>query len=421
MRTASSPRPRVLQVSWEFPPVVVGGLGRHVGALAAALRDGGADVRVLARAAEGQPSGEYDEAGMPVLRAAPGPPYFGFATELLRWVQVFNHSLRRTAAAHLREPVDLVHAHDWLVAPAAVAISREYGVPLVTTIHATEAGRHLGWLPKPLNRTIHQTEGWLVRASTQVITCSRQMRGEVLRLHGADPSRVRIIPNGIDLSEWRQPDIAATPAGPPTLVYAGRLVHEKGVQDLVAALPAIRRAVPGTRLVIAGTGKTEAALREQVRTLRLTRAVDFLGHLDPGPLREVMTAADLAVVPSRYEPFGIVALEFTALGVPLVVTDVGGLGEYAARTGGPTVPPGEPAALARAVIAELRDPSAASGHVDRARDALASDFSWPVIARDTVATYDEALRVQPAAPAHLIDRHVEPAGGNLLYGASRTS
>lgn len=420
IRTAQA-GPRILQVSWEFPPVVVGGLGRHVGALTAALRAHGADVRVLARAADGQPSGPYPEAGATTLRAAPGPPYFAFSEHLLAWVQSFNHSLRRTAAAHLSEPIDLVHAHDWLVAPAAVALAREYGVPLVSTIHATEAGRHLGWLPKPLNRTIHQTEGWLARASAQVITCSRQMRDEVLRLHEIDPTRVRVIPNGIDLAEWRRPSGAQRRRGAPTLVYAGRLVHEKGVQDLIAALPAIRKAVPGTRLVVAGTGKTEAALREQVATLRLKTAVDFRGHLEPAQLRKVMSGADLAVVPSRYEPFGIVALEFTALGVPLVVTEVGGLGEYAARTGSPTVPAGEPAALATAVIAALGDATTSRAQASRALGVLASDFSWPVIARDTAATYDEALCVQNVAPPHVIDRHVEPAGGNLLYGASRFS
>ncbi len=173
-------RLRVLLLSWEYPPVLVGGLGRHVHALSVALAAAGHEVTVVTRHAEGAPLEEYAD-GVRIVRAAEDPVRFPLATDsLLAWTMAFNHTLTRAALrAASSGAYDVIHAHDWLVAHTAVTLAEHLDVPLVTTIHATEAGRHQGWLPEEMNRTIHGVEHWLSNASGRVIACSGYMRDQV--------------------------------------------------------------------------------------------------------------------------------------------------------------------------------------------------------------------------------------------------
>src|SRR5215218_642803 len=260
---------RVVMLSWEYPPLLVGGLGRHVHALAEALARGGHAVTVLTRHAAGLP---YDEVvgGVRVVRVPEDPTLLSFTDDLLAWTMALNHALTRAGLAVCAEaPPDVVHAHDWLVAHAATTLKHHLGVPLVATLHATEAGRHQGWLPGPLNRAIHSIEWWLTYEARRVIACSAYMRWEVTRLFELPPEKVDVVPNGVDAARWQVPadQVAAARrrwAGDgPLLEYGGRLVHEKGVQDLLAALPALVRRHPGLRLVVAGTGPDADALRQQ--------------------------------------------------------------------------------------------------------------------------------------------------------------
>src|SRR4051812_38275608 len=295
-------------LSWEYPPVVVGGLGRHVHALATALADAGHDVVVVAR----QPTGtdaathpttlEHAE-GVRVLRVAEDPPHLEFVRDLVAWTLGLGHAMLRAAATLLRDwTPDVVHAHDWLVAHGAIALADLTGVPLVATLHATEAGRHGGWLSQPLNQQVHSVEWWLARRADTVVTCSQAMRAEVSGLFNLEPDDVAVVHNGIDPSGWAG-RAAPDRDGPPRLVYVGRLEWEKGVHDLVAALPAIRRAHPGTQLLVAGTGSCSDWLAERARVARVRRAVRLLGHVDDATLRDLLAGADAAVLPSRYEPF----------------------------------------------------------------------------------------------------------------------
>ena len=144
----------MLMLSWEYPPVLVGGLGRHVHALATALAAAGHEVTVVTRHAPGAPLEEYAD-GVRIVRAPEDPPLFPLATaSLLAWTMAFNHTLTRAALrAAAAGAYDVIHAHDWLVAHTAVTLAEHLDLPLVATIHATEAGRHQGWLPEDMNRT----------------------------------------------------------------------------------------------------------------------------------------------------------------------------------------------------------------------------------------------------------------------------
>jgi glycogen(starch) synthase len=419
---------RVLMLSWEYPPVLVGGLGRHVHSLAEALSRAGHAVTVLTRHGDGA---AYDEVvgGVRVVRVPEDPPLFPFETELLAWAMAFNHALTRTGLnLAADEPPDVVHAHDWLVAHAAATLKHHLGAPLVATVHATEAGRHQGWLPGPLNKAIHSVEWWLTYEARRVITCSEYMRWEVTRLFELPPDKMDVVPNGVRVDRWRADpaSVAATRAryagGGPLLLFSGRLVYEKGVHDLLRAMPRLRRRHPGIRLVVAGSGPHHQALRAQARELRLGRSVCFAGFVGEAELAALAAAADCAIVPSRYEPFGLVALEAAAAGTPLVVADVGGLRELVehGRTG-LRFNPGDVAGLAEAVTAVLSDQMLARRMARAARAVVTAGYSWDRLADRTAEAYERAGREERALRAELAGRSLPRLvvrDGNLLTGGS---
>jgi glycogen synthase len=388
---------KILLVSWEYPPVVIGGLGRHVHHLATELVAAGHDIVVLSRRPTGtdpstHPTTDQIVEGVRVVAAAQDPHEFGFGTDMMAWTLAMGHAMLRAGLGLGDWRPDIVHAHDWLVAHPAIALAEFYDVPLVSTIHATEAGRHSGWVSGPINRQVHAIESWLVRDSDSLITCSASMRDEITDLFGPELADVRVIPNGIDTAGW--PFTRRTAAGAAAeLLYFGRLEYEKGVHDAIAALPRIRRTHPGTTLTIAGEGTQQEWLTEQARKHKVFKCVNFVGLVNHSALLELLHRATAVLLPSHYEPFGIVALEAAAAGAPLVTSNVGGLGEAVinGRTG-VSFPPRDVAALAAAVRGVLNDPAAAQGRAIAARDRLTSDFSWQTVASETAQVYLAAKR-----------------------------
>jgi glycogen(starch) synthase len=400
---------RVLMLSWEYPPVVVGGLGRHVHALAKHLADQGHDVAVLCRQPAGTDAATHpgtDEriGGVRLIRIAEDPPHLRFERDLVAWTLAMGHGMIRAGLELLRgwRP-DVVHAHDWLVTHPAITLAEQAGVPLVATLHATEAGRHSGWLSQPLNHQVHSVEWWLANRADALVTCSAAMRTEAAHLFEVPAEDISVIHNGIEQRSWRVPAarVAAArrsyaPGGAPMLFFFGRLEWEKGVQDLIAALPRIRRSHPGTRLVVAGRGGHEPMLLEHARKLRVRRAVDFVGHLSDRELAAALAATDVVVLPSRYEPFGIVALETAAAGAPLVASTAGGLGEVVLHEQtGLSFAPGDIDGLASAVREVLADPTAARRRARAAKARLSTDFDWHQIATATSEVYASATVREP--------------------------
>lgn len=413
---------RVLIVSWEYPPVVVGGLGRHVHALARHLVAAGHDVRVLSRQVGGTDAGTHptvDETveGVRVLRVAEDPPHLEFERDMVAWTLGMSHAMIRTvlsaapgwlrcggSGAESWRP-DVVHAHDWLVAHASITLADLLDVPLVATIHATEAGRHAGWLSSTTSRQVHSVEWWLAQRADGLITCSAAMRSEAAGLFDRDESDITVLHNGIEPRRWSvspgeidRVRERYAPNGAPLLAYFGRLEYEKGVHDLIAAMPRIRRAFPGTRLLVAGHGTQAQFLVEQARAQRVRRSVVMLGHLPDTTLAAVLATAAAVVLPSRYEPFGMVALETAAAGAPLVASTAGGLGEVV-RDGvtGVSFAPGDVPGIAAAVVSVLADPTGARKRADTARARLADEFDWDRIAAATASVYAAAERRPPAA------------------------
>jgi len=231
------------------------------------------------------------------------------------------------------------------------------------------------------------------------------MRNQVIGQLDLSPERVEVVADGVDPDRWQASAAEITAArlrfagAGPLIGYAGRLVHEKGVDDLIAALPRLRQRHPGLRAVIAGDGPTRADLRRQARPLRLDRAVSFTGFLDRPGLRAVLGACDAVVLPSTYEPSGMIALEVAAAGVPLAAAAVGGLPEIV-ETGltGVTFPPGDRDGLAEAVDKLLEDPVGARRMAAFARERVRAAYSWSIVAARTVRVYAAAMGLRPIGP-----------------------
>lgn len=376
---------RVLMLAWEYPPNHVGGLGRHVRHISSSLLERGAKVTVLTRSAAGG-TRVWDDEGVKVLSVA---PYELHPPDFITWATQLNVSLLESAYRLLQaEDFDVIHAHDWVVAYAARALKHSWNLPLVATIHATEFGRQRG-LHNPSQAHISETEWWLCYEACRVITCSRHMRREVQGLFRVPRDKVRVIPNGIDGSWFA---VQRKTASHPLVIFVGRLVPEKGAHVLVDAMHDVVREFPDAELVIAGAGPMEHDIRTRAYHGQLGDRVKLVGHLDDRGLRDLYSRAWIACFPSAYEPFGIVALEAMATGVPCIAGNAGGLREIISHgVTGLTVEPDNPRALADSVLYLLRNPKVAEEMALRAKAVSSENYSWKDIAGKTVAVYDEVL------------------------------
>jgi glycogen synthase len=323
---------RVLILSWEYPPVIEGGLARHVRKLAEALVRQGVTVDVLTRGVGEGP--EVSEHGGVTVYRVREPAFPRDLDRFVAWVERMNEDMLLAGEALAQEnDYDLIHGHDWLVAQASATLADRIEAPYVTTIHATEHGRHQGWVTDEPQAHIHAVERWMANRADAVIVCSYYMRGHVADIFDIDERRVTVIPNGVDPSEL-QPSgdlqaLRASFAAPhqKLVLLVGRLVYEKGFQLALDALPGVIEQVGNVRFLVAGSGTHEAELKAQAERLGLGEHGTFLGWIGDDVLHSLYRIADLCVIPSIYEPFGLVALEAMASGCPCIVADTGGLRE----------------------------------------------------------------------------------------------
>lgn len=387
---------RILMLSWEFPPKTIGGLARHVYDLSRALVQLGEEVHVLTSSSPGCPSREVVD-GVVVHRLN---TMGDEGKDFLQWIFYLNGAMLNYAHTlfTLEGPFQIIHAHDWLVAYAAEALKKKYSVPLIATIHATEHGRNRG-IHNLLQGKIHGVEWRLTYEAWRVIGCSKYMFEEIAGVFRLPPDKLEVIPNGVDVSSVRpktiEPLLRQKYVDPAEklIIYIGRLVTEKGVQVLIDSLSAIRQAYPGFKCLIAGRGPMGDELRRQVAYLGLESQVVFLGFVDDDTRNQLLAVSDVAVFPSLYEPFGIVALEAMAARIPVVVSDTGGLGEIITNgVNGLKVPPGDGGALAGAILELFTNPELAADLTEKAWEEVNTVYHWDVLAKQTRAVYERVQR-----------------------------
>lgn len=386
---------RILMLSWEYPPRVVGGIARVVHDLSHRLIKDGHDVTVVTYRDGNVPYFE-DDNGVKVYRV---DNFMIQPNNFIDWVMQLNFNMiAKTGEIIAKEGnFDVIHAHDWLVAYAAKTLKVSYNLPIVSTIHATEAGRNNG-IREEQQKYINDTEWMLTYESSEVIVNSNYMKNELQRLFGLPFEKINVIPNGVSASNFtvseRDYDFRRRYAmdNEKIILFMGRLVYEKGVQNLIAAMPKILRNYHDAKLIVAGKGGMLGELQQEVRNLGLGNKVYFTGQLSPKQVQKMYKCADIAVFPSTYEPFGIVAIESMLLGVPTVVSDVGGLNEIVDHgVNGMKSYAGNPNSLADSILTLLFDHKLCDTIVKNAKQKVKTQYNWTKIAQDTHFTYQKAI------------------------------
>ena len=387
---------KILMLTWEYPPRIVGGIARVVHDLSKRLIKDGHEVTVVTyRDNAGVPEYENDK-GVNVYRV---DNYMIHPNNFIDWIMQLNFNLiaKATEIINKEGGFDVIHAHDWLVTYAAKSLKNAYDIPIVATIHATEAGRNSG-IHDDTQRYINDTEWLLTYEATEVIVNSNFMKNDLQRLFGLPYDKINVIPNGINLNNFtgieRDYDFRRQYAmdNEKIILYVGRLVYEKGIQHLIAAMPKILSNYHDAKLVIAGKGGMIDDLKAETSSLGLDNKVYFTGYMDSKKVQKMYKCADVAVFPSTYEPFGIVALEAMLAGVPTVVSDVGGLDEIVTHgVDGMKSYAGNPNSIADSVTALLYDHQLATNISKKARQKVKEQFNWEKIAQDTHFTYEKAI------------------------------
>ena len=395
---------RVLILSWEYPPLIEGGLARHVRKLSEALVERETEVHVLTRGGEESPSEEV-MAGVHVHRVME-PTRPAELNEFVAWVERMNSDMLAVGVElGDRYSFDLVHGHDWLVANAGDHLAKRFEAPLVTTIHATEHGRHQGWVEKHPQAYIPGVERWITNRSDRVIACSTFMREQIVDIFGIPETAIEVIPNGIDPEDLQPHDgdelrrLRAEFAKPDEslVLLVGRLVYEKGFQFALEALPEIIERLPNTRFVVAGSGTHEQELRHQADDLGLMEYGTFVGWIGDDVLHSLYRIADVCVVPSIYEPFGLVALEAMASSCPCIVADTGGLREVVPHDEvGLRFRARDPQSLAEMMVRVLDDAKLCRRLTAEAFEHLRR-FDWGDVAERTGGVYAELVGRRAAA------------------------
>ena len=390
---------RVIMLSWEYPPKIVGGISRHVYDLAHALVKADVEVHVVTCEHPGAPAEEVED-GIYLYRVTPDGP----GNDFIHWVQLLNDAMLARADTLVAEILSkddgralLLHPHDWLAHYAAAALKHKYHLPLVATIHATEYGRNNG-IKGPTQEYINSVEGQLQHEAWRLIVCTEFMKRECEFALRTPWNKMDVVPNGVDAAKFILPEFTAIEkaefraryAAPEEKIifFVGRMVREKGVQVLIEALPKVRWGYHDAKLLICGGGHREH-LVHLAAAAGMERHVYFAGFVPDDDLMKIYSIIDIACFPSLYEPFGIVALEAMAAKVPVVVSDAGGLPEVVENNvTGITTYAGNANSLADGLLKLLHEPETAERLVDAAYERVLTTFNWGTIAAQTIAIYD---------------------------------
>ncbi|MCW4028380.1 MAG: glycosyltransferase family 4 protein [Candidatus Bathyarchaeota archaeon] len=386
----------VMMLSWEYPPRVIGGISPHIYFLSKYLAQQDVKVYVVTCDFPDAPAHEVID-GVEVYRV---DSYKNPSPDFATWVYLMNMNMQKETAAIMRKiggKIDVIHAHDWLVANAGIGLKHIFRKPLLVTMHSTELGRRDG-LHTTAERMIHETEAWLTYEAWKVICCSDYMISHVKYAFGLPNDKLVMVPNGVntqgydniteDCQQFRSK--FALPEE-KVVLFVGRLVYEKGIHVLINAVPKILSKV-NAKFIIVGSGYMKEQLLNIVRSMGLEHKVMFQGFMDEATLLRLQKCADVSVVPSLFEPFGIVALEAMAAKSPVVASDTGGLSEIIQHdVTGVKVFPNNPDSLAWGITKVLLDDNYARALSENAYRVVQQRYDWGKIAEQTKRIYEGVL------------------------------
>jgi glycosyltransferase involved in cell wall biosynthesis len=301
----------------------------------------------------------------------------GYEGDLVGKIQAYAERCVQLAR---RELFDVIHAHDWMTFPAAIAISELSARPLVVHVHATEFDRS----SDPTHGTIYDIERRGMRAAARVLAVSGRTRDTIVQRYGVSPEKVTVVHNGIDR-------VPARPrrgnGGPPTVLFLGRITRQKGPLFFVRSAARVAARIPAARFVVAGTGDQLNETVALARDLGVADRFEFVGFLRGAEVDRAYERAAVYVMPSVSEPFGLTALEAAAHGVPVIVSRSSGVAEVLER-GSLKVDYWDVELMARMIEAVLTNRRLAESLADEsAREILGAD--WDRAARRCMRTYYE--------------------------------
>ena len=432
---------RVLMLGWEYPPHISGGLGTACQGIVGGLVGAGAEVLMVVPRLSGDedgrgawllaagdvaltPQGAQDPSTRPVASdlerrlqlafvESPLRPYQtrGSYQELLRRLR---HGERRSgqtphpgaearpfeggygehlaeeveryarAVAELarREDFDVIHAHDWMTFPAGLLARRVSGRPLVCHVHSCELDRS-GPDADPGIRAIEQLG---LDAADAVVVVSHYERSVLAGGYRLDPERTFVVHNALTRRAAREhvrlPE--RDRGAPPTVLFLARLTRQKGPAFFLSAAAAIAARRPDVRFVVGGDGDLRRALIERAAELGLGRRVFFTGFLTPEEVERAYAEADVYVMPSVSEPFGIAPLEALALDTPVILSRQSGVRE--ALPSSPTIDYGDVEDLAAKVLTLLERPELRAALV-RSGQAELEELRWEASAHKLLEVY----------------------------------
>jgi len=378
---------KILHLTWEYPPRIVGGLARHVYYLSKELAKLGNEVYVITLEFPNVFLDEYKD-NLRIHRVKVELASYDFLT----WCYAFNHFFEKKIATVISD-IDVIHAHDWLVAISAINAKYFLKKPLIATIHSLEIGR-VGSLSNPLSIVIDNIEWWLTYEAKFVITTSNFMKNQLIEHFRLPPDKIFVISNGIDEDEFKleinKEEIKSSlgfSKENKLIGFVGRITEQKGVRYFIQAIPHILNYHKDARFIIIGDGWQIDEMKDLAKKLNVEWATKFRGYVRDEELKKILKSLDVIVIPSIYEPFGIIALEAMVSGVPIVASNVGGLAEVIEDgIDGLKVPPKDPLAIARAVNKYLEDEVFRNKIIYNARNK-SKLFSWSKIAEKTLEVY----------------------------------
>ncbi len=382
---------RVAMLSWEsLHSIPVGGVGVHVTEVAAGLERKGHQVHVFTRMGYNQP--HYERIHGVHYHRCPFDLHPSFVDEVDNMCRSFVHHLFQTE--DYIGPFDIVHAHDWLAANAMIWIKQGRGRKCVLTMHSTEYGRSGNHFGSGQSARIRERERAGSDWADRVIAVSNALQNEIKWMYEVPPWKISTVYNGVNVSNydgWIEPGEfkGRYGIGPvdPTVLFAGRMVYQKGPDLLVEAIPSILKFYPGAKFVFAGDGNLRTSVEGRARQLGVAHATRFLGTQGNGSLTNFYKACDVVCVPSRNEPFGIVILESWSAGKPVVCTRNGGPEEFVWHNVNGLKVFANPDSIAWGLGTLFQDFEWARWMGRNGRVAAETAFTWDAIAQQTLAAY----------------------------------
>jgi glycogen(starch) synthase len=384
-------------LTWEYPPRIIGGISRVVEGLSKALASLGVEVHVVTTDMPGTPL-EQNDGNVRIHRVTVDAPAPNFHT----WVLLMNHFFSKRVGRLAREVggFDIVHVHDWLVLPSGAEVKSFLGCQMVSTLHSLEFKR-AGGISSPEGQMIDSMEWWITYESGIVIVCSGSMKEDSKWKFKVPEDKIWVIPIGLDPKKFtdakpQRDQVRARYGvgnGESIILYVGRLTHQKGCEFLIRAFPSVVK-YNNAKLLIVGEGYQRGELEYIAGTTGESWRIKFLGFIPDSDVVDLMLTADVMVIPSVYEPFGVVALEAMAAGVPVVASDVDGLGEIIKHEySGVLVHARDPSSISWGISKVLSDRNFAKKLVENGKKEVRERFAWSAVGELTLEAYKKALKL----------------------------